>query len=827
MMAFFVALHLGQISINVTKLVHRVIKEMVHKFHSTLFAYQRYQILFLFLVGLSPFAKILAQPANQNLDSLQATFTLTELLSQTEELNKKTNELILQLQDTVSLHALNKSISELSSAVNITKEESDIFQGASMREWMINNLLIKWNREKGKYEKLNNIISEVVQNSEKELANCRELKSVWIKSRAEVLKDNLGESLKKPITDLLINLRTEEKLLQQRIKDYLKLREQLSEINKEISTYIDLLTGLSKKDLLSYFNQDNEVLWKRKAVTDSISIQNQLRYSFSFFEGDTIDYIQINRGRVITALLAGILLLLIVYSVKKQFVKSEPNALILESLDRVQHYAGAYTFTATIIIALLILTDRPPVLTELLLLLFTFPLIVLVIARSSGIIRYLSVGFLILYWSLKVTNFLIINNQITVNIDLIHTLIATILLLLLNMNRKELRRQFPMIYEFIQHSVIPYLFILTSIALILQIVGFTLLSRALTFGSINFIYLAPVILISAGISRDLLRIVEQSMVVKNSALAQQFYPLLYAGIKLLAFYLLLLTLIKGFSLHPLVVNSLDLIWNFGGQFGQFHFTVGAVLEFFFILIVAGVISRILQVLLADEILSRLNMKRGVPMAIGVIVRYSIVALGFLLAVASTGFDLNKISILAGALGVGIGFGLQGLVANFIAGLILIFERPFVVNDTIESDLVEGHVKQIGMRASKILTYDGAEVIIPNSNLIGNRVTNWTMSDSSRRQMILIRTSMQANPDDVIDILNRITREHENILVDPAPFVVFEGQIEQTLQFKLYYWLVSDMFKTRSELNLAIYRELKTLGVELPVRIYSLQTQKDN
>jgi small-conductance mechanosensitive channel len=267
------------------------------------------------------------------------------------------------------------------------------------------------------------------------------------------------------------------------------------------------------------------------------------------------------------------------------------------------------------------------------------------------------------------------------------------------------------------------------------------------------------------------------------------------------------------------------LWSFGGQFGSFTITVGDVLEFIIILFVSWVVSVVMQVLLEGEILSRINLRRGVAMAIGVIVRYFIIVLGFLLAMATTGFDLTKISILAGALGVGIGFGLQNLVANFIAGLILIFERPFVVDDIIESDQVEGTVKQIGIRASKILTYDGAEVIIPNSNLISNRVSNWTLSSAARRQLIIVRTATNANPDEVITILDKLVKQHESTMQTPEPFVLFEGQVEQSLQFKVYYWVMTDFFKARSEINLRIYHELKAMGVEVPIPFYQIQSKQ--
>ena len=210
------------------------------------------------------------------------------------------------------------------------------------------------------------------------------------------------------------------------------------------------------------------------------------------------------------------------------------------------------------------------------------------------------------------------------------------------------------------------------------------------------------------------------------------------------------------------------------------------------------------------------------MAMGVMGKYFILLIGFFLAIASTGFDLSKMSILAGALGVGVGFGLQNLVANFVSGLILIFERPILVGDIIEAEGVEGQVTQIGIRASKMMTYAGAEVIIPNSNLISNRVSNWTLSNRRRRFTIEIRTSKNANPSEVVAAITSIVFRHIHVIKDPKPFVIFGGQLEQSLLFKVYYWQVGELLITRSELNLQIYETLKDQGIAISIPVYEIK-----
>jgi len=227
------------------------------------------------------------------------------------------------------------------------------------------------------------------------------------------------------------------------------------------------------------------------------------------------------------------------------------------------------------------------------------------------------------------------------------------------------------------------------------------------------------------------------------------------------------------------------------------------------------------VLLHEEVFPRFDVPRGVPMAMGVLGKYFIIVVGFFIAVASLGFDLAKMGILAGALGVGVGFGLQNLVSNFVSGLILVFERPILVGDVIEAEGFEGTVSDIGIRSSKIITYAGAEIVIPNANLISNSVSNWTMTNRKRRFVIKIRTNEKADPSEVIAVITRLAMSHVHVIKEPKPFVIFEGQKEQDLIFNLYYWQDDEMMQTRSELNTHIYNSLKSLGIEISIPIIEI------
>ncbi len=163
-------------------------------------------------------------------------------------------------------------------------------------------------------------------------------------------------------------------------------------------------------------------------------------------------------------------------------------------------------------------------------------------------------------------------------------------------------------------------------------------------------------------------------------------------------------------------------------------------------------------LFKSEFVLRSKIPRGVPAAISMLTRYIIVAFGVYIALAAAGVDLGQFGLIAGALGVGIGFGLQNVVYNFISGLIISFERPIHVGDTIEVGTLMGNVTEIGVRSSKLKTFDGSEVIVPNGNLISKEVINWTLSDQRRRLMIKIRTDYNAEPQKVLKIIREASQE---------------------------------------------------------------------
>jgi small-conductance mechanosensitive channel len=184
--------------------------------------------------------------------------------------------------------------------------------------------------------------------------------------------------------------------------------------------------------------------------------------------------------------------------------------------------------------------------------------------------------------------------------------------------------------------------------------------------------------------------------------------------------------------------------------------------------------------------------------------------------SAMGFNMDRLTVLIGAFGVGIGFGLQNVINNFVSGLILLFERPIQIGDAIEVDGVSGTVYRIGIRASVVRTFEGADVTIPNGNLLSQRLINWTMSDRHRRIEVTFCVPYGSDPDAVFDALREAAAENAHILAEPSPQPLFTGFNEKLLDFALRAWVADNdqWVRARSDLVHAIQRRLSKRGIEV-------------
>ncbi|MGB3052849.1 MAG: mechanosensitive ion channel domain-containing protein [Polyangiales bacterium] len=256
--------------------------------------------------------------------------------------------------------------------------------------------------------------------------------------------------------------------------------------------------------------------------------------------------------------------------------------------------------------------------------------------------------------------------------------------------------------------------------------------------------------------------------------------------------------------------------DLGMGFAETGVTFGDFFAFFIVLWVSWIIARFVSFVLKEEVLPRLHMQQGVPFALTTFTRYAIIAIGFVAAVSVLGVPLDRVTIVLSALGVGIGFGLQNLVNNFVSGFVLLTERPIRLRDKVEIDNILGNVSSIGIRASTIRTFDGAEVIVPNGDLISGRVINWTLAARQQRVTIPLGVAYGTDPNQVLGILRKVAEANEKVFKNPAPLALFRGFGESSLDFELRIFMdPSDVLDVPSEVHVAISEALKEAGIEIP------------
>ncbi|MFL5453827.1 MAG: mechanosensitive ion channel domain-containing protein [Myxococcales bacterium] len=228
------------------------------------------------------------------------------------------------------------------------------------------------------------------------------------------------------------------------------------------------------------------------------------------------------------------------------------------------------------------------------------------------------------------------------------------------------------------------------------------------------------------------------------------------------------------------------------------------------------LSRALKFALDEAILPALDVTRGRAAAVSTTVKYLVVALGFSFAILAAGMEVTRVTVLVGTLGVGIGFGLQNIVRDFVCGLVLLYEQPMQVDDIIELGQLKGTVRRIGMRSSTVRTFDGAEVIVPNTNFVATEVVNWTHTDRLRRVDIAVNAAYGADPQTVVDLLLATARSAPAIAATPEPVALFTGFGDSALRFELRVWTpVDEWVANASKLRARISNAFLQAGIAIP------------
>jgi len=252
--------------------------------------------------------------------------------------------------------------------------------------------------------------------------------------------------------------------------------------------------------------------------------------------------------------------------------------------------------------------------------------------------------------------------------------------------------------------------------------------------------------------------------------------------------------------------------------GNITVTAWKILYIILLFVLLFYITKKIKNWIIHGLLSKSSLDIGIRTAIGTMFRYLIIVIGLLIIFQSAGIDMSAVTVLAGALGVGIGFGLQNITSNFISGLIIMFERPIKVGDRIEVGAISGDVVNISMRATTVVTNDNITVIVPNSDFISSQVINWSHNDRNVRFSIEVGVSYKEDPEKIQDILLAVANDNSAVLKNPNPDVIFTEFGNSSLNFSLRVWtteLIQKPDTLKSFLYFEIFKRFREQGVEIP------------
>jgi len=275
--------------------------------------------------------------------------------------------------------------------------------------------------------------------------------------------------------------------------------------------------------------------------------------------------------------------------------------------------------------------------------------------------------------------------------------------------------------------------------------------------------------------------------------------------EVLAFVYWLSLTLEFFRLRTPLIETIEAVLETNLTIGSLNMFLGHILVFLVAIWASFALSRFVRFLLEEDVYHHWQLARGIPQAISTMVHYGIVLMGFFLGLAALGVDLTKVTILAGAFTVGVGFGLQTVINNFVCGIILLFERPIKVGDVVQIDADVGEVRRIGIRACVIRTADGSEVIVPNGTIIANKVTNWTFSDRYRAVEVSVTVARGVAAHRVVEILKNVAANHPTVAKEPEPQAYVVNLATAAVTFQLRAWTdrYEDWIQVRSDLSVAV------------------------
>jgi potassium-dependent mechanosensitive channel len=363
--------------------------------------------------------------------------------------------------------------------------------------------------------------------------------------------------------------------------------------------------------------------------------------------------------------------------------------------------------------------------------------------------------------------------------------------------------------------------LLLIVAVTANIVGFFDLARVLSTGTLYSIYAAFALFGTAGALSVVFAVLLDTDWARSLSIVRHYDKTMswwvFRLLRFTAFVLWLNSVLNFFTVKDSVIKTVVAFFTAPIREGRINFSLWDVIAFGLVFAAAVGIARGARLILEEDVFPRTRVARGVPEMVSTVVYYTLLLFGFFIALGIAGVDINRFTLLAGAFGVGVGFGMQNIVNNFISGLILLFERPIHLGDTVDVAGIQGVVKHIGIRSSVISTQDGADAIIPNATLISEKLMNWTLTNDWRRVEVRVGVAYGTDLEKTMRLLYSVATADPDVRQTPPPIVVFQGFGDSAQNLELRFWLrVGAHVDVKSRVSIAVAQAFQEAAIEIPV-----------
>ncbi len=785
---------------------------------------------FVFLILGMVNSLLLAQPSNESSSDTtlkENALTINEISSETEVLRTRLKSLREVLKPNAKTLEVDSILDTAQVSISIGRDslfkEIDVL---SRRELKIRE--VTWSDYKGKLKSVQLILNNRTQEVNGVNNELIDERTKWENTRTLLLQNTESKDVFASLDTMIFSLDDMIETSHVRLDSLFKVEKRITDLILLVDEAKSEIKRYERQKQKEYFTLDSSPIWMSEPldtaqVIDSANVEEHRVLDGVLSDFNSLkDFVQSSAKPVVGQILFMLFVFLLLIWVNHKWgqVSLHLDNLIELQVKTIIKSQLSSTLVIGVLIGSFFFDSVVPVFSEI--------QIFLVLAASTYLIPRITTSRMTGFMLLVFAAFLIQSTEPyfesrSFELRMVLLLKSTIVFPAIYWGRKIMNAHALMFDYLVKvfNLVAPIYLFLTLTSMLFNVIGMVNLADVLLNGVVISTSLGMVVFMAVKIITNLLLLVIQirksselqPLSVMVEATTKRFQPV----IAFLGFILWVIYTLSGFDVQQNVMDWLYGLLEISWKIGETKISLGSLLSFSSLFVGSIILAKIVASLFHDEWMLRV-LPRGVAPAISLVLRIVVIALGVYLAFSAAGYDVSKLGLVFGALSVGIGFGLQNVVLNFIAGLILAFERPINLGDAIEVDNEMGEVTNIGVRSSSIRTYSGAEAIIPNGDLISKKVVNWTLADRDRRSKIRMRTSASANPDFVIELFNKVANDHASTFKDPAPKTYFYGYGEDgNLEFALLYWTTfSDTLRTNSEIALEVFNKLKEEGIDAPI-----------